>query len=367
MRKIRVLIIDDSALIRRMLTDILSSDPAIEVVGVASEPNIAREKIKLLNPDVLTLDVEMPKMDGISFLRRLMRLRPMPVIMISSLTERGADVTLEALSLGAVDFIGKPKLDIANELKKYAGDIIDKVKNAATAKVRPGAATTEETEAGRSAESLVDIDSKFSTTAVLQRPLRHKPFKTTNKIIAIGASTGGTEAIRELLQQFPPNGPATLITQHISPVFSAAFADRVNNLSPMTVVEALDGQAVLPGHAYVAPGDKHLLLVQHGGRYQCRLNDGLAVNRHKPAVDVLFRSVAQSAGSNGIGVILTGMGADGARGLGEMLDAGAKTIAQDERTSIIWGMPGEAVKQGAAEYVLPLGEIHKKILALCKE
>ena len=360
MNKIRVLIIDDSALVRRLLTEILGSDPEIEIVGTAMDPHIARQKIKDLKPDVLTLDVEMPKMDGISFLRQLMRLRPMPVIMISSLTEEGAEITLEALSAGAIDFISKPKVDIAGTLKDYAEDIVNKVKSAAKVKVvardsrpvtnRAALKKPQDFEPG-------NLDEKYTATVILQRPAQIRTLKTTEKIIAIGASTGGTEAIKELLVQMKPDSPAMLITQHIPPVFSSAFARRMNQCSAMTVLEAEDGQQVLPGHAYIAPGDKHLLLVRDGARYRCELNDGPPVNRHKPSVDVLFRSVAQNAGKNAVGIILTGMGADGARGLNEMREAGAVTIAQDEKTSVVWGMPGEAVKIGAALKVLPLDQI----------
>ena len=370
MRKVRVLIVDDSALIRRILTDILSSDPEIEVVGTAMDPHIARQKIKDLDPDVITLDVEMPKMDGISFLQKLMRLRPMPVVMISSLTQKGAEITLDALSLGAIDFIGKPKIDVATTLTDYTDEILEKVKNAAKVKVRARPSRTDEKKqdtAVTAEANNVDHDSKYSATVVLQRPtFDNKKIKTTEKIIAIGASTGGTEAIKQILEKMPPDTPGTLITQHIPPVFSKSFAERVNKCSPMTVVEATDGQLIIPGHAYVAPGNKHLLLVRDGARYRCKLNDGPPVNRHKPSVDVLFRSVAANAGANAIGIILTGMGADGAIGLDEIKQAGSKTIAQDEKTSIVWGMPGEAVRRGAAQHVLPLENIPGKILALIK-
>lgn len=366
MKKIRVLIIDDSALVRRLLTEILSSDPEIEIVGTAMDPHIARQKIKELNPDVLTLDVEMPRMDGISFLRQLMRLRPMPVIMISSLTEEGAEITLEALAAGAVDFISKPKLDIANTLVDYAEDIVSKIKSAARVKVmaRETGPTSKRTIPTSSDINDRDsVDEKYSATVILQRPAQIRTLKTTEKIIAIGASTGGTEAIKDILTQLRPDNPAVMIAQHIPPVFSSAFARRMNQHAAMTVVEAVDGQQVLPGHVYIAPGDKHLLLVRDGARYRCQLNDGPPVNRHKPSVDVLFRSVAQSAGKNAIGVILTGMGADGARGLAEMREAGAVTIAQDEKSSVVWGMPGEAVKLGAAKKVLALDQIPAGIVS----
>lgn len=362
MRKIGVLIIDDSAVVRSILTEILSSDNGIEVVGTAMDPHIAREKIKRLNPDVLTLDVEMPKMDGLSFLDNLMRLRPMPVVMISSLTEAGADVTLKALGLGAVDFISKPKLDVAHQLEGYSKEIIAKVKAAATARIHPHVPV----KGGQTETSRLDaeeIEKRYSTTIVLQRsPLRE--MKATEKIIAIGASTGGTEAIKEILLQMRPDSPGTLIAQHIPPAFSKAFAKRMDSLSSMIISEAEDGQIITQGHAYIAPGDRHLMLVRDGARYRCKLNDGQLVNRHKPSVDVMFRSVAQNAGLNAVGVILTGMGTDGARGLLEMHDAGAPTIAQDEKTSVVWGMPGEAVKLKAVDHVLPIASIEAKIGSL---
>jgi two-component system chemotaxis response regulator CheB len=368
-KKIRVLIIDDSALVRRLLTQILSSDPGIEIVGTAMDPHIARQKIKDLNPDVLTLDVEMPKMDGISFLRQLMRLRPMPVIMISSLTDEGAETTLEALAAGAVDFISKPKLDIANTLVDYTEDIISKIKSAAKVKVvardtRDAGTAVKRTIPDRAvSEERSSVDEKYSATVILQRPAQISTLKTTEKIIAIGASTGGTEAIKDILVQLRPDNPAILIAQHIPPVFSSAFARRMDQHTAMTVVEAVDGQQILPGHVYIAPGDKHLLLIRDGARYRCKLNDGPPVNRHKPSVDVLFRSVAQSAGKNAVGILLTGMGADGSRGLYEMREAGSITIAQDEKSSVIWGMPGEAVKIGAAQKVLALDQISAGIIS----
>jgi two-component system chemotaxis response regulator CheB len=348
-KRISVLIVDDSALVRRVLTEILSSDPAIKVLGTAHDAYDAREKIKTLNPDVLTLDVEMPRMDGLTFLRNLMRLRPMPVIMVSSLTERGAEVTLDALSIGAVDYLSKPKIDLAATLADYRDELIAKVKAAASARVRaplPGAA---------------------GAAAVLAKRAPQRQLRTTERIIAIGASTGGTEAIKDVLIHLPPDTPGIVITQHIPKLFSGAFARRMDSCCQLSVCEAEDGQQVLRGHAYIAPGDMHLSLVRDGARYVCRLDDGPAVNRHKPSVDVLFRSVAQQAGRNAIGVILTGMGKDGALGLKEMRDIGSRTIAQDEATSIVWGMPGEAVALGGAADVLPLGEIYSRILALADE
>jgi two-component system chemotaxis response regulator CheB len=354
-RRIRVLIVDDSALVRSLLTDILRTDAGIEVVGTASDAHVAREKIKSLNPDVLTLDVEMPKMDGITFLKNLMRLRPMPVVMVSSLTERGADVTLDALALGAVDYLSKPKIDLAATLKDYSEELIEKIKTASRASVR--ALDPHRT-------STITARPSFTADAVLAKLDKPKQLRTTDRIIAIGASTGGTEAIKDVLTKLPPDTPGVVIAQHIPKAFSTPFAKRMNDCSQVTVYEAEDGQQVLPGHVYIAPGDRHLMVVRDGARYICRLDDGQPVNRHKPSVDVLFRSVAQNAGRNAIGVILTGMGKDGARGLKEMLEAGSQTIAQDEATSVVWGMPGEAVAIGAAQHVLAIETVAAKIRLL---
>ncbi|MDH5229118.1 MAG: chemotaxis response regulator protein-glutamate methylesterase [Gammaproteobacteria bacterium] len=359
MSRIKVLVVDDSALIRQMLTELLSSDPNIEVVGSASDPYAAREKIKKLKPDVLTLDVEMPKMDGITFLNNLMRLHPMPVIMVSTLTEKGADVTLQALELGAIDFVTKPKLDVAHELDKYGEEIVHKVKIAAGANVLANAGTVGEAKDG--------VKQKLSADAVIKKVSFKKNFKTTDKIIAIGASTGGTEAIKAVLQQLPADCPGVVITQHIPALFSKPFAERMDKNSAMKVYEAEDGQQILPGHVYIAPGDKHLVVERDGARYICRLNDGPPVNRHKPAVDVMFRSVAQNAGPNSIAVLLTGMGADGAAGMKEMLEAGADTIVQDERTSVVWGMPGEAVRIGVAQHILPLDKVATEVCKLAEK
>ena len=358
MSKIKVLIVDDSALVRQMLTEILSSDSGIEVVGAASDPYVARDKIKQLNPDVLTLDVEMPRMDGLTFLSNLMRLRPMPVVMVSSLTEKGADVTFDALDLGAIDFVSKPKVDLAHTLSNYAEEIIEKVKTASKARVR--AINTEKIKAA------VAAAPKYSADAVIEKKGTIRNFKTTDKIIAIGASTGGTEAIKEVLMSLPADSPGTVITQHIPEAFSKPFANRMNKCSAMTVCEAENGQQIVPGHAYIAPGDKHLMVERSGARYICKLSDGPPVNRHRPSVDVMFRSVAQNVGKNAVGVVLTGMGDDGARGLMEMKEVGSPTLVQDEKTSVVWGMPGEAFKIGAAEIALPLDKIASKIISLIK-
>ncbi len=352
MQKVRVLIVDDSALVRKLLATMLGSDPAIEVVGSAADPLIAREKIKQLSPDVLTLDVEMPRMDGLTFLENLMRLRPMPVVMVSSLTAQGADVTLRALELGAVDFFTKPSSDLANSFVQSTQEICEKVKLAAGARPRE-----------RSDVRKLDVPPRLSADAVLPRA-QTPGTRGGSRIIAIGASTGGTEAIRVVLEAMPPDAPPIVITQHIPAAFSGPFAQRMDNCSAMRVCEARDGQPIQPGHAYIAPGSQHLLVMWDGARHVCRLHDGPPVNRHKPSVDVLFRSMAASVGASTVAVLLTGMGDDGARGLGELREAGAPTLVQDEASSVVWGMPGAAWKAGAADEMLPLDQIAARLLAL---
>jgi len=339
-KPVRVLVVDDSALIRQLMAELLEADPGITVVGTAADPYIARDKIKQLSPDVLTLDVEMPRMDGLTFLRNLMRLRPMPVVMVSTLTEAGAQVTLDALALGAVDFVAKPKLDVERGLTDYAALLVEKVKHAAQARVAriaPG-----------------------PPGAQYEGPLG---YPATDRLLAIGASTGGTEAIRELLSWMPADAPATVIVQHIPAAFSGPFAERLDRSSRMTVLEARDHQPLLAGHAYVAPGGRHLRVVRSGARWHCRLHDDDPVRGHRPSVDVLFESVAAHAGGNASAALLTGMGDDGARGLLALRKAGANTFAQDEATSVVWGMPGAAVALGAATEVLPLSQIANRLLA----
>jgi two-component system chemotaxis response regulator CheB len=355
-KKIKVLVIDDSALVRQILVEILRGAHDMEVVGTANDPFMAREKIKETNPDVLTLDVEMPRMDGLTFLQNLMRLRPMPVVMISSLTERGAETTFKALELGAIDFVSKPKVDVAGTLADFSEEILLKIRAAAVARV-----------VGRSAPiTPAAIAPKHSADAILApaHPAPRRMLRTTDRIIAIGSSTGGTEAIREVLMGLPADCPAIVIAQHIPEAFSLPFTKRMDSLAAMSVVEPVDGQQIKPGHAYIAPGGKHLLVERDGAHYRCRINDGPPVNRHRPSVDVLFRSIAQNVGPNAVGVILTGMGDDGARGLKEMHDAGAATMAQDEATSVVWGMPGAAVKLGGVGEVLPLGRVAESIMRL---
>ncbi|AJE04512.1 chemotaxis protein [Geobacter pickeringii] len=347
---IKVLVVDDSALIRSLLTEIINSQPDMEVVGVAPDPLVAREKIKALNPDVLTLDVEMPRMDGLVFLEKLMRLRPMPVVMISSLTEKSSFITLHALELGAVDYITKPKLDIRSGIMEYAREIADKIRIAARARLkRPGPGHIQRT-----------VEPKQGADAVL--PARSRCFAGTEKVIVIGASTGGTEALRELLATLPADFPGILITQHMPEAFTRTFAKRLDGACRLSVKEAEHGDRILPGHAYLAPGNRHLLLARSGANYVAELADGPPVNRHRPSVDVLFRSAANSAGNNAVGVILTGMGDDGADGMAEMRQAGAFTIAQDEESCVVFGMPKEAIARGGVAEVVSLPEIGKRMI-----
>ncbi len=349
MKKIRVLNVDDSALMRQVLASLLTKDPEIEVIGSAPDPYVAREKIKALNPDVITLDVEMPRMDGITFLEKLMRGHPMPVVMVSSLTEAGCQTTLRALELGAVDFITKPKIDLRDGMDEVAQELISKVKAAACANLKR---QTPGDDAKTSVQS-----SQVSVLSGSQAMI-----KTTDTIIAIGSSTGGTEAVKDVLKSLPPTTPPILITQHMPERFTKTWADRMNALCRISVKEAEDGDSVLPGHALVAPGGYHMALERSGARYTVRINQDPPVNRHRPSVDVLLASVARYAGANAIGVILTGMGGDGAKELLTMKQAGAFTIAQDEASCVVFGMPKEAIKLGGVDKVLPLGGIAEAIL-----
>ncbi|MGE0473031.1 MAG: chemotaxis response regulator protein-glutamate methylesterase [Nitrospirales bacterium] len=348
MSPIRVLVVDDSALIRNVMREILSQDSEIEVVGSAPDPYVARDKIKTLNPDVLTLDVEMPKMDGLTFLQKLMAARPMPVVMVSSLTEQGAATTLQALESGAVDFVTKPTVDIQHGLSDLADQITRKVKIAAQATVKKRTPP---------ADCAERIKALAAQSAMI---------KTTDTIIAIGASTGGTEALRELLEVLPPNMPPIVMTQHMPERFTKSFADRLNELCQIHVKEAREGDSVIPGQALLAPGNYHMELRRSGARYYVSLNQEAPVNRHRPSVDAMFRSVARYAGGNSLGVILTGMGNDGAAGMLEMKKAGAFNLAQDEASCVVFGMPKEAIKAGGVDKVLPLNEIPSAILSQLK-
>lgn len=348
----KVLIVDDSALVRKILSEIISADPDFEVVGTAPDPLIAREKIKALNPDVLTLDVEMPRMDGLTFLERLMRLRPMPVVMISSLTERSSESTLHALELGAFDFVEKPKLDIQRGMFESGGEILDKLR--AACKVNPRRLL-------QKTAARLHVEKKNTADVVL--PVTSGKLMTTEKIVVIGASTGGTEAIKDVLVSMPADAPGILVTQHMPAAFTSAFARRLDGVCKITVREARDGERVLPGHAYIAPGGRHLLLDRNGANYVTKVIDGPPVSRHKPSVDVLFRSAANCAGKNAVAALLTGMGDDGAAGMLEMKLAGATTIAQDEDSCVVFGMPKEAINRGAVDHVITLSDIAAKILA----
>lgn len=352
MAKIRVIVVDDSALVRSMLSEIINRQPDMECIGAASDPFVAREMIRNLNPDVITLDVEMPRMDGIDFLSKLMRLRPMPVVMVSTLTERGADVTLKALELGAIDFVAKPKIGVADGLRQLADDITDKVRIASKARISrlhvpatPAANT-----------------QPAALTAI--KPTGGSPMGrlSTEKIVFIGASTGGTEATKEVLTTLPADFPAVVITQHMPPGFTKNYAARLDGLCKISVKEAQDGERILPGHAYIAPGGLHLSVERSGANYIARVQDGEPVNRHKPSVEVLFKSAARVVGPNAIGIMLTGMGADGARAMREMRDAGAYCVAQDEASCVVFGMPREAIAAGAVNEVLPLMKIGNHII-----
>ncbi|MCA1978187.1 MAG: chemotaxis response regulator protein-glutamate methylesterase [Thiobacillus sp.] len=343
---IKVLIVDDSALIRGIMKEIINAQTDMEVVGAAPDPLVARELIKQTNPDVLTLDVEMPRMDGLDFLERLMRLRPMPVVMVSSLTERGSEVTLRALELGAIDYVTKPRISIQHGMLEYAETIAEKIRIAARARVRAAPPSNVH---GASGASLASLSN---------------PLISSEKLIIIGASTGGTEAIKEFLIQLPPDCPGVLITQHMPEGFTRSFANRLDKLCRISVKEAEGGERVLPGHAYLAPGHSHLKLVRSGANYMTQLDQGPPVNRHRPSVDVLFQSAAVAAGKNAVGVILTGMGKDGAAGMLEMKQAGAYTLAQDESSCVVFGMPREAIAIGAAHDVAPLRELPGRALTV---
>jgi two-component system chemotaxis response regulator CheB len=350
LKKIRVLVVDDSALVRSLLAEIINRQKDMECVGTANDPLIAREMIRDLNPDVLTLDIEMPRMDGIEFLGRLMRLRPMPVVMISTLTERGAEVTMRALELGAIDFVAKPRIGLADGIKELSDQIVEKIRVAAAAHIRRIVSTA--TEHGA------------QTGETPERPeVKLLGRLSTEKLICIGASTGGTEAIKEVLTRLPADSPGIVITQHMPPGFTTSFAARLNSLCQVTVQEAVNGERILPGHAYIAPGGKQFGIHRSGANYVAVVDDGEPVNRHKPSVEVLFKSCASVAGRNAFGIMLTGMGNDGARAMREMKDAGSYNYVQDEASCVVFGMPREAILHGAADEVLPLVDIAPALLS----
>ena len=345
--KTRVLVVDDSALVRGLLGEIIDRQSDMCCIGAASDPLVAREMIRNLNPDVITLDIEMPRMDGLDFLARLMRLRPMPVVMVSTLTERGAEATLKALELGAVDFVAKPRIGVADGLRQLGDDITEKVRTAARAHVRR-----------------LSAPAASAPGAAPARPAAMPALGrlSTEKIIFIGASTGGTEATREVLVGLPADSPAVMITQHMPPGFTRSYATRLNSLCRIRVAEAVDGERVLPGHAYIAPGGLHLSVERSGANYIARVADGEPVNRHRPSVEVLFESAARVVGRNALAVMLTGMGGDGARAMRTLRDAGSWNVAQDEASCVVFGMPREAIAHGAVHEVLPLAQIAPRLL-----
>ncbi len=349
-KKIKVLIVDDSAVVRKSLREILESDPAIDVIGAAADPYIAADKIKKETPDVITLDVEMPRMDGITFLHKIMSQHPIPVVMCSSLTEKGCETTLKALEYGALDIVQKPKMSVKKFLEESRIIICDSVKAAARARVKPILVRQSR------------VAPKLTADAVIAPPNGKAMIRTTEKIIVVGASTGGTEALSVFLKALPRDCPGIAIVQHMPENFTRAFSERLNNYCRIEVKEAAEGDSILRGRALIAPGNQHLILHRSGARYYIKIKDGPLVSRHRPSVDVLFRSAARYAGSNAVAVIMTGMGDDGARGMSEMKKAGALTIAQDEATCVIFGMPQEAIKLGAVDKVLPLEAIADAIL-----
>jgi two-component system, chemotaxis family, protein-glutamate methylesterase/glutaminase len=354
-KKIRVLVVDDSASVRQTMKEILESDPAIEVIATASDPFVAASHMMREEPDVITLDVEMPRMDGLTFLDKIMSQHPIPVVMCSSLTTEGSETALSALERGAVDIITKPTVGTRQFLEESKVRICDAIKSAAQARL------SKPRLAGAAKPS-----PKLTADVMLPKPPTHAMIQTTEKIVAIGASTGGTEALREILEALPADAPGIVIVQHMPEKFTAAFAQRLNTICKITVKEAENNDSVLRGQALIAPGNKHMMLKRSGARYCVEIRDGPLVSRHRPSVDVLFRSAARYGGKNVLGVILTGMGDDGAKGMREMKDAGACNIAQDENSCVVFGMPQEAIKTGAVDHILPLDRIVTEIFRLCR-
>ncbi|NRB40911.1 MAG: chemotaxis response regulator protein-glutamate methylesterase [Pseudomonadales bacterium] len=346
MKKVTVLVVDDSPLMRHLITQMLEATPEIEVIGDAEDAKVARDKIKALNPDVITLDIEMPGMDGLSFLEKLMQLRPTPVVMVSSLTTKNARHTVRALEIGAVEVVCKPNVESSTALEDYAVMLGEKVITASKAK-------------------FTHIETIRPTVAA-KPVIDHEISKSTKKLIAIGSSTGGTVAVESVLVKMPSNCPPIVITQHIPPGFSKAFADRVNEIAAINVREAQDGDELKAGTALVAPGDRHLLIHEKDGRYFCTLKDSEPVSRHKPSVDVLFDSVAKSSNGKALGIILTGMGSDGASGMKHLHDSGNQTLAQDEASSMVWGMPKKAIDAGGVDRVVGITDVPSEILTYAR-
>ena len=355
--RIKVLIVDDSALVRQVVSQALGTDPDIEVIGAASDPIFAIQKMRLQWPDVLVIDIEMPRMDGITFLKKIMAEHPTPVVICSSLAEEGAQATFEALSAGAISIITKPKLGLKSFLEDASNDIVQAVRSAARANMR----------AVRSTSSAVGIPAavspKLNADVMLSAAGNRALVRTTDQVVAIGTSTGGTQALEAVLTQLPATCLGIVIVQHMPEKFTAMFAERLNGLCQIEVREARNGDRVIPGRALIAPGGRHMMLKRNGAQYVVEVADGPVVNRHKPSVDVLFRSAAKYAGANALGIIMTGMGDDGARGMKEMHDAGAKTIAQDEASCVVFGMPKEAIKLGGADLTMPLDQIPGAIVS----
>jgi len=373
MKKIRVLIVDDSAVVRQVLTAQLAHEPSISVMAAVADPIFAMTRMKIEWPDVIVLDVEMPRMDGVTFLRKIMEERPTPVVICSTLTEKGAATTLEALAAGAVAIVTKPKLGLKKFLEDSSADLVSAVKIAGQANVSRlkaslrtpaahGSAGAAMTARGAAGGQMYGVAQKNTADVVLAPPGSHAMKETTERIVALGTSTGGTQALEYVLTALPRTCPGIVVVQHMPEKFTAAFAARLDSLCKVTVNEAVHGQRLLPGHVLIAPGGKHMMLGRSGAYYYTDVTDGPLVNRHKPSVDVLFRSVAKFAGANAIGVIMTGMGDDGARGLLEMREAGAMTAAQDEASCVVFGMPKEAIALGGAKNILPLSRIAQTII-----
>lgn len=355
MKKITVLVVDDSAVVRQTMVDILTSDPDIEVIGTAADPILAAERLRTIVPDVITLDVEMPRMDGLTFLQKLMSQHPIPVVMCSSLTEKGSETALKALEYGAVDIITKPRMGTKQFIEESRTRICDAVKGAAAARLGPL----------RAMRTMKEIAPKYTADVIMEKPNAKAMILTTEKVVVVGASTGGTEALKVFLEMLPEDTPGIVIVQHMPENFTAAFAKRLDSICRVTVKEAQDNDTVVRGRALIAPGNHHMLLKRSGARYYVEIKDGPLVSRHRPSVDVLFRSAARYAGKNAVGVIMTGMGDDGARGMKEMFDAGSINIAQDEASCVVYGMPHEAVKLGGVHKNLPLQNIAHEVLRLC--